>query len=76
MEVHFTPEQAAQISQISTYIETPPEQLVNKAALRLVAEDTEIRADIERGIAQSDRGELVDHEELPHDFTRCQVRRR
>jgi predicted transcriptional regulator len=70
MEVQFTPEQEAQLSQIANYNGTPAEQLVKQAALRLVEEDAEIRAGIERGIEQADRGELVDHDEIVARFER------
>jgi hypothetical protein len=36
MEVQFTPEQEARLSQIANYNGTPAEQLVKQAALRLV----------------------------------------
>ena len=64
MEVQFTPEQEAQISQLASYNGTPAEQLVKQAALRMVEEDAEIRAGIRQGIAQADRGELIDHEDV------------
>lgn len=38
MEVHFTPEQEAQLAQIATITGTNPEHLVKDAALRLLAE--------------------------------------
>ena len=37
MEVHFTPEQEAQLTQIATKAGTDPEHLVKDAALRLLA---------------------------------------
>jgi len=64
MEVHFTPEQEARLSQIANYLGTATEQLVQDAALRLVEEDAEFRAGVRRGIEQADRGELIDHEEV------------
>jgi predicted transcriptional regulator len=64
MEVQFTPEQEAQLSQIASYNGTPTEQLVKQAALRMVEQDAEIRAGIRRGIEQADRGELIDHEDV------------
>jgi hypothetical protein len=38
MEVHFTPEQEAQLAQMATKTGTAPEQLVQNAALRLLEE--------------------------------------
>ncbi len=57
---HFPPEQEAQLSQIANYNGAPAEQLVKHAALRLVEEDVEIRAGIQRGIEQADRRVLIE----------------
>jgi predicted transcriptional regulator len=70
MEVRFSPEQEAQLSQIANYNGTAAEQLVKQAALRLVEEDAEIRAGIQRGIEQANRGELIDHDEVVARFER------
>ena len=43
MEVHFTPEQEAQLSQIATNAGTAAEQLVKNVVLRLLQEETPIR---------------------------------
>lgn len=64
MEVYFTPEQEARLSQLATNAGTETEQLVKDAALRLVEEDAEFRAGVRRGIAQADQGELIEHEEV------------
>jgi hypothetical protein len=40
MEVHFTPEQEAQLARIATSTGTDAERLVKDAALRLLQEDT------------------------------------
>jgi predicted transcriptional regulator len=64
MEVQFSAEQEAQILQIAKYSGTPAEQLVKQGALRMVEEETQFRDGVLRGIAQADRGELSDHEEV------------
>lgn len=64
MEVQFTPEQEAQLSQIADFNGTLAEHLVKQAALRLVEEDAEIRAGIRQGIEQADREALIDHEDV------------
>lgn len=64
MEVHFTPEQEAQLSQIARNSGIDTEHLVQDAALRLVDEDARFRAAVRRGIEQADRGELLDHSEV------------
>ena len=60
MEVHFTPEQEARLSQIATEAGTDPERLVKDAALRLLEEDAHFRAAVREGIEQADRGEFID----------------
>jgi len=64
MEVNFTPEQMQRISQIAAHAGTEPEHLVKDAAMRLVEEDEKFRAAVREGIAQADRGELIDDEEV------------
>jgi predicted transcriptional regulator len=62
MEVHYTPEQEAQLAQIATASGTDPERLVKDAALRLLQEDA-FRAAVREGIAQADCGEFIEEEE-------------
>jgi predicted transcriptional regulator len=64
MEVYFTPEQEAQLSQIAGHAGIDPEHLVKDAALRLVEENKRFRAAVREGVAQADRGELVDDDEV------------
>jgi hypothetical protein len=44
MEVHFTPEQEAQLLQIAAKAGTDAERLVKDAALRLLQEDARFRS--------------------------------
>jgi predicted transcriptional regulator len=64
MEVHFTPEQEAQLSRIATHAGMDAERLVKDAALRFVEEKNRFSAAIREGIAQADRGELIDDDEV------------
>jgi predicted transcriptional regulator len=64
MEVHFTPEQEAQLSQIAHHAGTNAEHLVKDAALVLLEQDEEFRDGVRRGIEQADRGELLAHEDV------------
>ena len=64
MEVDFTPEQEAQLAQIATSEGTEPERLVKDAALRLLQEDARFRAAVREGIAQADRGEFIEENEM------------
>ena len=64
MEIHFTPEEEALLSKIATHIGTDPEQMIKDAALRLLEEDARFLDAVQRGIADADRGELIDEEEM------------
>jgi predicted transcriptional regulator len=64
MELHFTPEQEAHLSQIASREGTDAERLVREAALRLLQEDARFRAAVREGIAQADRGEFIEQEEM------------
>jgi predicted transcriptional regulator len=64
MELHFTPEQEAQLAQIASQEGTDAERLVKEAALRLLQEDARFRAAVREGIAQADRGEFIEQEEM------------
>jgi predicted transcriptional regulator len=64
MELHFTPEQEAQLAQIAIREGTDTERLVKEAALRLLQEDARFRAAVRDGIAQADRGEFIEQEEM------------
>jgi hypothetical protein len=58
VEVHFTPEQEAQLSQIASHAGTDTERLVKDAALRLLEQDAGFRAAVREGIAQAGREEF------------------
>ena len=64
MEVRFTPEQEAQLSRIAASAGMDIEHLVKRAALRLVEEQSTFAAAVREGIAQADRGELIDDESV------------
>src|SRR5271165_3349193 len=64
MELHFTPEQEAQLAQIATQEGTQAEELVKDAALRLIQEDARFRIAVREGIAQADRGEFIEEKEM------------
>jgi len=68
MEVRFTTEQEAQLAQIASRSGTDPERLVKDAALRLLEEEARFRAAVREGIAQADRGEFLEEEEMDARF--------
>jgi predicted transcriptional regulator len=68
MEVRFTPEQEAKLAQIARVTGTGPEDLVKDAALRLLEEDARFRAAVREGVAQADRGELIEEQDMDVRF--------
>ena len=64
MEIHLTREQEAQLAQIAIQNGTDAERLVRDAAVRLLEEDARFRAAVREGIAQADRGEFIEEEEM------------
>jgi len=68
MEVHFTPEQEAQLAHIASTAGTDAERLVKDAALRLLREDARFRAAVREGVAQADRAEFIEEEEMDARF--------
>ena len=68
MELHFTPEQEAQLAQLATKAGTDPAHLPLDAALLLLGEDLRFRDAVREGIAQADRGEFIEEDEMDARF--------
>jgi predicted transcriptional regulator len=68
MEVHFTPEQEAQLAKVASTAGTKPEALVRDATLRMLEDDARFRAAVREGIAQADHGEFIEEEEMDARF--------
>jgi len=66
--VPFTAEQEAQLARIATKSGTDAPHLVKDAALRLLEEDARFLAAVREGIAQADRGEFIEEEEMDARF--------
>ncbi len=64
MEVPFTPEQEAQISQLASYAGKDAGQLVKDAVLRMLENARRFREGVERGIAAAERGEFIESEQV------------
>jgi predicted transcriptional regulator len=64
MQVHFTPEQEAQLARIAIKEGIDAERLVKDAVLRLLEEDARFRAAVREGIGQADRGEFIEEAEM------------
>jgi predicted transcriptional regulator len=64
MEVHFTPEQEAQLSEIARHSGTDAERVVKEAALRLLQEDEHFRTSVRKGLEQANRSQFVEEQEM------------
>jgi predicted transcriptional regulator len=64
MEVHFTPEQQAQLAQLAAKAGTVPERVVTNVVARYLNEEARFLASVEKGIAEADRGDFIDEEEM------------
>lgn len=64
MEVHLTPEQEARLAQIATKAGTNPERLVKDVLVRYLDDEARFLAAVEKGIAEADRGEFIEEEEM------------
>ena len=64
MEVHFTPEQEAELSKMAGKIGTDAEHLVKDAALRLLQEEARFIDAVEKGLAAAEDGKFIDEEEM------------
>jgi predicted transcriptional regulator len=67
MEVHFTPEQEAQIVRAAKATGTDAERLVKDAALQFV-DDANFRAAVLEAKAFADRGEFIEEDEMDARF--------
>lgn len=67
MEVHFTPEQEAQIGQAAKANGTNAEKLVIEAALWFV-DDANFRAAVLEARQYADRGEFIEEDEMDARF--------
>jgi len=71
MEVHFTPEQEAQLAQIASKAGTDAERLVKDAALRLLEAVAELPVDEEAALATWLNGQKADEwdRQMQKDFS-------
>jgi hypothetical protein len=67
MEVHFTPEQEAQIVQAARSQGTEAERLVRDAALRFI-DDANFRVAVLEAEACAERGEFIEEDEMDARF--------
>jgi predicted transcriptional regulator len=63
MEVHFTPDQQARLTDFANQIGKDAEQVVRDAVDHLL-DDARYAEEVRKGFASLDRGEFVEHEEI------------
>ncbi len=64
MEVNLSPELQARLKQVAEQQGRDAESLVNEAVERLLRYDEWFVDQVEKGLAQVERGEMLDHEEV------------
>ncbi len=64
MKVNLTPELQAKLDRLAAQQGRDTESLVHEAVERLVGYDEWFIRQVEKGLAQIDRGEVLEHEEV------------
>jgi predicted transcriptional regulator len=64
MEVHFSADVETRLQQVASAIGKDAEQLVKDTVARMLDNRAHFIAGVRRGIAQADRGELVEHKDV------------
>ena len=64
MEVNLSPELQAKLDRIASQQGRDSESLVHEAVERLVSYDEWFIQQVEKGLAQIDRGEVLEHDEV------------
>jgi predicted transcriptional regulator len=64
MEVHFSPEQEAQLFSVASRAGMDAEHFVKDAALQRLAQDARFRAGVKKGLEAAARGEFIEEEEM------------
>jgi len=64
MEVHLTPEQEARLNQLASQTGRGTDDLVQEAVDRMLAYETWFKEQVQAGLDQISRGEVVENEEV------------
>ena len=64
MEVHFSPDVERRLQQVALANGKDAEQLVKDTVARMLENQARFVAGVQKGIAQADRGELIDHNDV------------
>jgi predicted transcriptional regulator len=70
MEVHFSPDVETRLQQLALASGKDAEQLVKDTVARLLESQARFVAGVQKGIAQADRGELIDHDDVVRRINR------
>jgi predicted transcriptional regulator len=64
MEVRFSPEFEAELKRVASENGRAAEQLVQEIVQTYLSHDQWFKSEVQKGLAQLDRGEFVDHDEV------------
>jgi predicted transcriptional regulator len=64
MELHLTPEQQAQLTQLAQKAGTIPDELATRVIARYLEEEARFLAAVQKGIDAAERGEFIEEEEM------------
>ena len=64
MEIHLTPEKEALLRQVAARTGQDAVQVVQEAVDRLLDHDTWFIQEVEKGLSQADKGDLIEHDEV------------
>jgi predicted transcriptional regulator len=64
MELHLTPEQQAQLTQLAQKAGTIPDELATRVVARYLEEEARFLAAVQKGIDAAERGEFIEEEEM------------
>lgn len=65
---HTSPEVKARLDRLAQQTRRSKSFLTNEAVTRYLAEEEDFIADVKAGLAEADRGELIDHQEVVRYF--------
>lgn len=64
MEVHFSPDVETRLQQVASANGKDAEELVKDTVARMLDNQASFIAGVQKGIAQADRGEFVEHKDV------------
>jgi len=64
MEVHFPPDVETRLQQVASASGKDAEQLVMETVNRMLQNQSRFISDVQHGIEQADRGELIEHKDV------------